>query len=125
MRVEVGIGTYHFLNRVVRGCLRCSLGLRYYLIVSPMMRTGVGHSYNENQKERMIFSSLPFSSSDISLTTRRTDFFDDSWSSPAMINSSRTEYAFWKLKILEDGQEESRISFPHPYKSSSHTCKGK
>jgi len=34
------------------------------------------------------------------LTTRRTDFFDDSWSSPAMINSSKTEYAFWKLKIL-------------------------
>ena len=28
------------------------------------------------------------------LTTRRTDFFDDSWSSPAMINSSKTEYAF-------------------------------
>jgi hypothetical protein len=54
------------------------------------------------------------------LTIFKTDFFDDSCNSPAMINSSRifpsaleitgtyelTAYAFWKLKI----------------KSNSHTC---
>ena len=77
-------------------------------------------------------------------TTLRTDFLDDSCSSPAIINSSRicavnglanvmqqrlgtfrTEYAFWKLKILRERAFRSRPCvhlYDHTYKSSSHTC---
>ena len=67
----------------------------------------------------------------VTLTTRRTDFFDDSWSSPAMISSSKTEYAFWKLKILDPacGLRTVRTSAggetTRTYKSSSHTCERK
>ena len=34
------------------------------------------------------------------LTTRKTDFLELSCSSPAMMSSSKIEYAFWKLKML-------------------------
>ena len=128
-RIEMWVETYRFLIRGERVYLRYSPDLLCHPIVSPISRTGTvrnGFVASENrmaeeQKMREEWVKCACSRGSFalafkrSLTTRRTDFFDDSWSSPAMISSSKTEYAFWKLKILDPvpvhvGQE--RYEFP-------------